>query len=231
MIEINNLNYSYNGQLAIKDLSLRISKGEKVALVGPNGAGKTTLLLHINGILRGKGFLKIAGMELNEQNLKKIRSRVGLVFQSPDDQLFSASVYGDVAYGLIYQNAQPELIRARVTDALATVDMTGFEKRSPIHLSLGEKKRVALATVLSMQPEILALDEPTSGLDPRGRRTIINLLKRLDQTILVATHDMALVAELFPRVIIMDTGGIVYDGETKKALADHGLLELHGLAG
>lgn len=232
MIEIIGLNYSYeDGRLAIQDINLRVSAGEKVALVGPNGAGKTTLLLHLNGILRGQGCLHVGDLQLEDRTLKHIRAQVGQVFQSPDDQLFSASVYDDVAYGLIYQGLEQEVIEIKVAEALELVGMSDSQKRSPHHLSLGEKKRVALAAVLAMQPGILALDEPTAGLDPRGRRGIINLLSGLGQTVLAATHDLLLVEEIFPRVVIMDEGRIVFDGETKKALADHALLLEHGLLG
>ncbi len=231
MIEITGLSYSYeDGKLAIDDVNLKIFPGEKVALVGPNGAGKTTLLLHLNGILRGSGMVRISDWVLNDKNLRKIRARVGLVFQSPDDQLFSNSVYEDIAYGLFYQGVEAETIRARVSDALNLVGMPGSETRSPFHLSLGEKKRVALATVLAMRPQVLALDEPTAGLDPRGRREIINLLKQLDQTLLVATHDLSLANEICPRMVVMDAGRIVYDGQTGAALADQVLLQANGLA-
>lgn len=232
MFEIKDLNYSYaNGQLAIQHVNVSISRGEKVALVGPNGAGKTTLLLHLNGILRGNGCVRVSDLELNDQTLKQVRTKVGLLFQSPDDQLFSLSVYDDVAYGLIYQGLPKDTIAKRVTQALAVVGMGGSEQRSPYQLSLGEKKRVALATVLVMHPEVLALDEPSAGLDPRGRREIINLLIGMEQTIIAATHDLAMVAEIFPRVLIMDAGKLVFDGATKAALADQELLSAHGLVG
>lgn len=230
MLEITDLNYAYaNGQYAIRDISLKISRGEKVALVGPNGAGKTTLLLHLNGILHGQGYVKVAGLELNDNNIRNIRAIVGQVFQMPDDQLFSPSVYDDVAYGLIYQGLKRDIIEKRVAEALDLVGMSGGQERSPYQLSLGEKKRVALAAVLAMRPQVLALDEPTAGLDPRGRRGIINLLASLDQTMLAATHDMTLVAELFPRVVVMDGGCIVFDGDTGEALGNRKLLLAHGL--
>lgn len=231
MIEIEKLSYSYeDGRTALAALNLSVSTGEKIALVGPNGAGKTTLLLHLNGILRGEGTVRIGGEIINEKNLSKIRAEVGLAFQSPDDQLFSNSVYEDVAYGLIYQGAPAGMIKDRVAAALEMVGMPGCEGRSPYHLSLGEKKRIALATVLVMQPRVLALDEPTAGLDPRGRRGIINLLAGLEQTLIIATHDLGLAKELCPRMVIMDQGRIVYDGLTKEALRDNALLLAYGLA-
>lgn len=232
MITIENLSYAYdNGRTAIEHISIDINDGEKVALVGPNGAGKTTLLLHLNGILRGEGRVRVGELELNDQTIKAIRALVGLVFQSPDDQLFSASVYDDVAYGLVYQGLQAGLVKERVTGALAAVGMSGSEQRSPYHLSLGEKKRVALATVLCMRPQVLALDEPTAGLDPRGRRGIINLLAGLDQTLLAATHDLEMVREIFPRMVIMDAGRVVYDGSSQVVLADEALLAAYKLLG
>lgn len=232
MIAIHDLSYAYDdGRIAIENVSLDINPGEKAALVGPNGAGKTTLLLHLNGILCGQGEVVMAGQVLDERTVKAIRARVGLVFQSPDDQLFSSTVYDDVAYGLIYQGLDKALIEERVAQALDAVGMPGIQARSPYHLSLGEKKRVALATVLCMRPEVLVLDEPTAGLDPRGRRGILNLLAGLNQTLIVATHDLEMVREIFPRVIVMDAGRVVFDGPTCAALADRALLEAHGLIG
>jgi len=230
MIELNHLSYQYSPHItALDGIELCVAKGERVALVGPNGAGKTTLLLHLNGTLRGVGQVRISGLDLNERNLPAIRAAVGMVFQSPDDQLFSASVRDDVAYGPIYQCLGKDEVERRVSQALAQVGMHGFEGRAPYHLSLGEKRRAALATVLSMQPDILAMDEPTAGLDPRGRREFITLLRTLPQTIVAATHDMALVKTFFPRMVILDGGRIVFDGPTKTAFRWRNLLERHGL--
>jgi len=229
-IEIDHLSYTYpDGHRALQDISLHIQPCEKVALVGPNGAGKSTLILHLNGILRGQGNLHVCGLEVEEPNLGKIRAMVGLVFQSPEDQLFSPTVYDDVAFGPLYQGLPPEEVQRRVEQALAAVHMTDYAKRVSHHLSLGEKKRIAIATVLSMQPEVLVLDEPTSGLDPRARRALINLLQELPLTMLASTHDMLLVSELFPRMVIMDEGHIVADGETNILMNDEALLEAHGL--
>jgi len=229
-IEIDHLSYTYpDGHRALQDISLHIQPCEKVALVGPNGAGKSTLILHLNGILRGQGNLHVCGLEVEEPNLGKIRAMVGLVFQSPEDQLFSPTVYDDVAFGPLYQGLPPEEVQRRVEQALAAVHMTDYAKRVSHHLSLGEKKRIAIATVLSMQPEVLVLDEPTSGLDPRARRALIRLLQELPLTMLASTHDMLLVSELFPRMVIMDEGRIVADGETNILMNDEALLEAHGL--
>jgi cobalt/nickel transport system ATP-binding protein len=229
-IEIEHLSYSYpDGHPALRDVSLTIAPCEKVALVGPNGAGKSTLMLHLNGILRGQGSMRVCGLEISDGNLGKIRAAVGLVFQDPDDQLFSPTVFDDVAFGPLYQGLTEVEVRVRVEQALAAVHMRDYLARVSHHLSVGEKKRIAIATVLSMQPEILALDEPTAGLDPRARRGFINLLRELSQTMLVSTHDMRLVAELLPRTVVMDEGRIVADGLTEAILNDPALLEAHGL--
>lgn len=230
-IEVENLWFTYpDGHQALKGVSFRITPCEKVALVGPNGAGKSTLILHLNGILNGKAnLIKVGGLELTPQNLGKVRARVGLVFQSPEDQLFSPTVFDDVAFGPLYQGYPPEVVQQRVSDALAAVHMSEYANRVSHHLSMGEKKRIAIATVLAMQPEILVLDEPTAGLDPRARRALIRLLDELDITMLVSTHDLRMVKEIFPRMIIMDEGQIVADGPTQTLLNDQQLLEAHGL--
>ncbi len=229
-IEIDHLSFAYpDGHPALEDVSLVIQPCEKVALVGPNGAGKSTLILHLNGILNGNGNLKVAGLTVNKENLGKVRARVGLVFQSPDDQLFSPTVYEDVAFGPRYQGLPESEVRARVDEALSVVKMETYAQRVSHHLSVGEKKRIAIATVLSMKPEVLVLDEPTAGLDPRARRALINLLQDLPITMLVSTHDMLMVRELFPRMVIMDQGKIVADGDTQDLLADDALLTAHGL--
>ena len=224
------LHFSYpDGRVALRGVSLFINPGEKTALVGPNGSGKSTLLLHLNGILRGEGEVHVCGKELTDDSLRQIRALVGLVFQDPDDQLFSQSVYEDVAFGPLYMDLPKEELAQRVRQALEDVGMAGAEARVPHHLSEGEKKRVAIATVLSMDPEVLVLDEPTAGLDPRGRRELIQLLRGLPQTMLVATHDMRMVAELFERTVIIDEGKVVGDGPTAQILAEPHLLEMHGL--
>jgi cobalt/nickel transport system ATP-binding protein len=229
-IEIDQLSYAYpDGHVALRGVSLSIHPCEKVALVGPNGAGKSTLILHLNGILTGKGSVCVAGMPVTEKNLSLVRARVGLVFQSPDDQLFSPTVFDDVAFGPLYQGLPETDVRQRVADALAVVHMSEYIDRVSHHLSMGEKKRIAIATVLSMQPEVLVLDEPTAGLDPRARRTLINLLRDLPLTMLVSTHDILMVRELFPRMIIMDEGRIVADGPPDELLEDEALLSAHGL--
>jgi len=229
-LDIQDLHFSYpDGRKALRGVSLFINPGEKTALVGPNGSGKSTLLLHLNGILRGEGEVHVCGKELTDESLRQIRALVGLVFQDPDDQLFSQSVYEDVAFGPLYMGLPKEELVQKVRQALEDVGMAGSEERVPHHLSEGEKKRVAIATVLSMDPEVLVLDEPTAGLDPRGRRELIQLLRGLPQTMLVATHDMRMVAELFERTVIIDEGQVVGDGPTAQILAEPHLLERHGL--
>lgn len=229
-IEVQNLSFSYpDGHTALRDVSLSIAPGEKVALVGPNGAGKSTLVLHLNGILTGQGQVKVCGMELDEKTVGRIRAAVGLVFQNPDDQLFSPTVFDDVAFGPLYQGLDAAEVQRRVDTSLAAVRMTDYTRRISHHLSTGEKKRIAIATVLSMEPEVLVLDEPTAGLDPRARRAFINLLRDLPMTMLVSSHDLAMVRELLPRMVVMDEGRIVADGETKELLEDQALLEAHGL--
>lgn len=229
-IEVNQLSFGYpDGRQALHQVSLSIAPGEKVALVGPNGAGKSTLLLHLAGILRGQGEIRVSSVPVSDETMSTIRSAVGLVFQDPDDQLFSASVYEDVAFGPRYMGLGEIEVAERVDMALQSVGMVGAGGRVPYHLSGGEKKRVAMATVLSMDPEILILDEPTLGLDPRGRRDIIALLRELPQTMLVSTHDMRLVNELFPRMVVIDEGRIVADGSTDELIHDAAVMEGHGL--
>jgi cobalt/nickel transport system ATP-binding protein len=229
-IEVADLSYAYpDGHQALRGVTLAIQPSEKVALVGPNGAGKSTLILHLNGILSGQGSVRVCGVEAKKENFSRLRAMVGLVFQSPEDQLFSPTVYDDVAFGPLYQGLPPGEVGQRVDEALAAVRMRDYAGRVSHHLSMGEKKRIAIATVLSMKPEVLVLDEPTAGLDPRARRSLINLLDELPMTMLVSTHDMLMVREIFPRMVIMDDGRVVADGPTAELMNDVALLEAHGL--
>jgi cobalt/nickel transport system ATP-binding protein len=230
-IDVEHLHFVYpDGVEALRGIDLRIEAGEKVALVGPNGAGKSTLILNLNGILEpSHGLVRVGGEVVDRRSVRRVRALVGLVFQDPDDQLFSPTVYEDVAFGPLHMGIPQDEIHARVESALAAVGMSGAERRMPHRLSLGQRKRVAIATVLSMDPQILVLDEPTSGLDPRGRRELIRLLSGMGQTMIVSTHDMRLAAEIFPRMLVMDEGRLVADGPTDRLLADHRLLEAHGL--
>jgi cobalt/nickel transport system ATP-binding protein len=230
VLQVRDLHFSYpDGHSALHGVSLKLCEGDKVALVGPNGAGKSTLMLHLNGILGGRGEIEIGGQRITRDNLPVIRSMVGLVFQNPDDQLFSPTVFEDVAFGPLHMGLPEAEVRVRVDSALEAVRMTSYKDRLSHHLSVGEKKRIAIATVLSMKPSLLVLDEPSAGLDPRARRTLINLLRELPITMLVSTHDMRLVQELFPRTIVMDEGQVVADGLTMEILEDEELLNAHGL--
>jgi len=230
VIEIDNLTYTYpDGKQALSGINLRVMPGEKIALVGSNGAGKSTLLLHLNGIFTGSGSIRVNGLAVEKANLGRVRALVGLVFQNPDDQLFSPTVFEDVAYGPIYQGLPKETVRVQVERALRAVHLDDYAARNPYHLSGGEKKRVAIATVLSMQPEILVFDEPTAGLDPRSRRELISLLCELPQTMLIATHDLPLAEQLTPRTVILNRGMIAADGPTGRILRDSALLDANGL--
>ena len=230
-VEVENLSFSYpDGQRALREVTLSVAPNEKAALVGPNGAGKSTLMLHLNGILRSpEGRVCVGGLDVTDDNLGQIRAWVGLVFQNPDDQLFSTRVFDDVAFGPLHMGLPEDEVRERVAFALECVGMSDYVERVSHHLSLGEKKRIAIATVLSMDPQILVLDEPSAGLDPRARRDLIELLRGLDKTMLVSSHDILLVEELLPRTVVLDEGRVVADGSTQSILADEPLLKAHGL--
>lgn len=230
IVSVKDLHFSYpDGHIALRGVSFNLCEGDKVALVGPNGAGKSTLMLQLNGILTGRGEVEIGNIHLTRDNLPVIRAMVGLVFQNPDDQLFSPTVFEDVAFGPLHMGLPESEVFTRVDSALEAVRMTSYRDRLSHHLSVGEKKRIAIATVLSMSPSVLILDEPSAGLDPRARRTLINLLRDLPITMLVSTHDMRLVEELFPRTIVMDEGLVVADGVTRDILDDETFLNEHGL--
>ena len=230
-ITVERLSFGYpDGHQALAEVSLVVGKGESVGIVGPNGAGKSTLLLHFNGILRSDdGAVKVLGRPVDDKNLRWIRSKVGLVFQDPDDQLFSPTVFDDVAFGPINMGYSASEVRQAVTRALDWVGMKGCEERSCHHLSFGEKKRVSLATVLAMAPEILVLDEPTSNLDPAGKWSLISLLKNLPVTKIVASHDLEMVRALCQRIVVLDRGRIAAEGAAEVVLADRHLLAAHGL--
>ncbi len=230
-VRIEDLSFSYpDGHRALRSVSLVFREKESVAVMGPNGAGKSTLALHLNGILAGSGRVEVMGLEVNRKNLKEIRNRVGLVFQDPDDQLFSPTVRDDVAFGPLNQGLTPEQVDHAVKRALAWVGMEGFEDRSSHHLSFGEKKRLSMATVLSMDPDILVLDEPVSNMDPRGRREFIALIRSLEATKVLVTHDIDMARQTCDRVVLMDSGEVVADGRTGAIFDDAELLERHGLA-
>ena len=229
-IELKALSFSYpDGSKALQNISLAIRQDERVGLVGPNGAGKSTLLLHLNGILESPG-VTILGLPVIKSNLRTIRQAVGLVFQDPDDQLFCPTVFEDIAFGPRNLRVPAEETGRRVRESLCAVGLSGFEERGAFHLSLGQKKRAALATVLAMRPKVLVLDEPASHLDPRGRRELIALLKTIPGTMLVASHDFELVAALCGRVVVLSEGALAGDGTPEVILRDKEFLLAHGLA-
>jgi cobalt/nickel transport system ATP-binding protein len=229
-IEARGLTYRYpNGHTALEDVDLHVTHGERVAVLGPNGAGKTTLMLHLNGLLMGEGSLEVAGVDVTKQNLKEVRRRVGLVFQDPDDQLFMPSVREDVAFGPLNMGLGPAEALARVDEALAAVRMERAADRAPHELSMGERRRVAIATVLAMRPDLLVLDEPSANLDPRARRELLDVLERIERSMLVVTHDLPFAAELCERAVILSAGRVVADSGCEQVLANEGLLARHDL--
>jgi cobalt/nickel transport system ATP-binding protein len=229
-IEIRGLHFTYpDGNAALRGVDLEVACGESVGLIGCNGAGKSTLLLHLNGILRGSSPVRILGIEVSGKTLPLVRARVGMIFQDPDNQLFMPTVADDVGFGPINMGMSAEEVNREVARALSQVDMLGFEGRSPHHMSIGEKKRVSIATVLSMSPEILALDEPSSNLDPRHRRDLISLLNSLKLTKIISTHDLDFVRSTCDRVAVMDKGKITAIGNAPKMLGDQDLLEAAGI--
>ena len=230
-LRFDDVHYRYpNGYEALCGVSFRITHGEKVALVGANGAGKSTLLLHTNGLLMpSQGGVVLGGIALTRRTLPLVRQSVGLVFQDSDNQLFMPTVEEDVAFRPSNMRLEPEEIRRRVTEALDAVGALDLRGESPFRLSGGQKKRVAIATVLAMEPSVLVMDEPTSNLDPRARRQIIDLIRRFSHTTLIATHDMEMVLDLCDRTIVMKEGRIVADGSTRHVFGDLALLEECGL--
>jgi cobalt/nickel transport system ATP-binding protein len=225
------LSYTYpDGTKALEGIDLDVACGERIAIVGPSGAGKSTLLLHLNGVLEGVGSVRIMGNNLEESNLQQVRKQVGLLFQDPNDQLFCPTVFEDVAFGPMSLGVPSGEIPRRVEKALNDAGLDySFRSRSSHHLSLGERKRVSLATVLAMEPAILGMDEPTSNLDPRNRRHLIEVISGLKATLIIATHDLELVLDVCSRTILMDRGKIWAEGETRSMLGNAELMELHGL--
>jgi cobalt/nickel transport system ATP-binding protein len=232
-IIIENLSYHYpDGTQALNNINLSIRANERVALIGANGSGKSTLQLHLNGILiPQRGRVKIGQWQVNSDNLTKIRNFVGLVFQNPDEQLFMTTVWEDVAFGPMNQKIRGSELKQRIMQAMTAVnlDLNEYGHRNPDNLSGGEKKRVAIAGVLAMQPQVLVLDEPSAQLDPRSRRQLINLLHNLSLTQLIATHDLDLALELCDRTIILSKGRVVYDGSTQRVMSDRDFLHQHAL--
>ncbi|MFF2186515.1 energy-coupling factor ABC transporter ATP-binding protein [Streptomyces sp. NPDC058155] len=230
-LEVRGLAYAYpDGHQALFGVDLTVARGERVALLGPNGAGKTTLVLHLNGIhTAGAGSVTVAGLPVAKQHLAEIRRRVGIVFQDPDDQLFMPTVREDVAFGPATSGLRGPELEARVVAALDHVGMAEYADRPPHHLSFGQRRRVAVATVLAMEPEILVLDEPSSNLDPASRRELADILRALDVTVLMVTHDLPYALELCPRAVILSEGVIAADGPTRELLGDPELMGAHRL--
>ena len=231
VLEVVGLAYAYpDGHQALFGVDLHVHQGERVALLGPNGAGKTTLVLHLNGILTaGAGSVKVSGLPVTKENLSEIRRRVGVVFQDPDDQLFSATVRQDVAFGPANMGLRGADLDRRVVESLDKVGMTDFIDRPPHHLSFGQRRRVAVATVLAMEPEILVLDEPSSNLDPASRRELADIIRSLDVTVLMVTHDLPYALELCPRAVILSEGVVAADGATYDVMTDTELMRKHRL--
>ena len=230
VIQIESLSYKYpDGTVALRDVSLKINEGECVGLIGPNGAGKTTLLFHLNGLLRGDGEVRIDGLDMSDENLRAVRKAVGIVFQDPDDQLFSSTVFDDIAFGPLSMRLPWDEVDSRVNRALRDAGLEGQAGKAPHHLSFGQKKKAALAAILAMRPKIIALDEPTSNMDPGSRRAFLRLIESLDATKVISTHDMDSVFELCDRVLLLDCGELIADGEARAILGDRCLMESHGL--
>ena len=232
MLEVQNLKYSYNNDYqALKGVSLKIDDGDMVALLGKNGAGKSTLFLHLNGIYEpdeGKVFIDGEELKYDKKSLLKFRQKVGIVFQNPDDQIFAPTVEEDVAFGPLNLGLPMEEVQDRVEEALARVGMSGTEKIAPHHLSGGQKKRVAIAGILAMKPEIMVLDEPTAGLDPQGVENLVKLLKELNDegiTIVISTHEVDLVPDYANKVFVLVDGELIAEGTPKEIFAQPEILE------
>jgi cobalt/nickel transport system ATP-binding protein len=230
LLQVDDLAYTYtDGTHALRGVSLRLARGEKVGLVGPNGSGKSTLLMCLDGLLAGKGRIQVEGVELKPATLKLLRGRVGLVFQSPDDQLFMPTLSDDLAFGPVNLGLSPDEVHRRVHETAGQMGLDHLLDRAPHHLSMGQKRSAAIAAVLAMRPVLLLMDEPSSNLDPRWRRRLIGLLGSLGVTLLIASHDLALVAGVCGRVVVIDEGRVVADGPADGILSDAELMEAHGL--
>lgn len=233
LVEARELSHAYpDGTHSLSGITFTIRHGESVGIVGANGAGKSTLLLHLNGTLRATGGeVRVGELPLNTTTLLEVRRAVGMVFQDPDDQLFMPTVLDDVAFGPRNLGLSPQESETRALDALRRVGAGHLASKAPYHLSMGEKRRCAIAAVLSMGPDILVMDEPSTGLDPRGRRLLIGLLKEFTHTKLIATHDLDLVRQLCARTLVLQQGKLRADGPTAEIFADRGMMEECGLEG
>lgn len=233
-MEFRQVRYSYEGsrEEALRGVDFKIGHGEKVALLGPNGAGKSTLLLHTDGLLLpASGEVVVCGMPVERKTLADVRRRVGMVFQNPDDQLFMPTIEEDVAFGPLNMGLDAGEVEMRISAAMCAVGAEGLRKRSPMQLSGGQKRAVALAAVLAMRPQILVLDEPTANLDGRTRRSLMSVLGRIDSTCIIATHDLAMARALCTRAIVIDEGRVVADGSCAEVIADPMVADLLGAVG
>ncbi len=230
LLHINNLSYRYpDGTVALNNIAFKVKRLEKLAIIGPNGAGKSTLLTCLNGVRSATGEIAVDGINLTRQNLKKIRQKLGLVFQNPDDQLFCNSVFDDVAFGPLQLSIETEEVISRVKDALVEVGLPDHQNRHPSHLSYGERKSISIATVLSMNPSILILDEPSSNLDPKRRKKLIYYLKNFEKTLIIATHDLDMALDVCDNALILNKGEIAAEGRVSEILSDEILLEKNDL--
>jgi len=229
-IEMLNFSYCYpDGTAALEEITLSIEHGWRVAVIGPNGAGKSTLLLAMSGFIKGTGKVFVDGLEVNKKNIKKIRRVLGCCLENPDEQLFMPTLFDDVAFGPLNMGLDAEQVKSRVEQALEKVGLAGLAEKTPHHLSAGQKRAAAIATVLSMSPKIITLDEPDGSLDPRNRNRVAELLASLSQTLIVATCNIDFAASIADRTVLLDAGRIVATGEAEKIMYDEKLMTNHGL--
>jgi len=231
IIEFTNVNFRYpDGTEALNNISFRITHGESVGIIGSNGAGKSTLLQHMNGaLLPTSGTINIGDLFVSAKSVRQIRRKVGIVFQNPDDQLFMPTVFDDVAFGPLNLGMDEDAVRERVHEALGVVNCRTLASRPPHHLSAGQKKAVAIACVMALNPDVLAMDEPSAALDPKSRRSLINLIKSFGHSKMIASHDLDLVLDTCTRCIVLREGRIAADGPSASILLDRGLLEENNL--
>jgi cobalt/nickel transport system ATP-binding protein len=229
-IEVENFSYRYpDGTIALNGITLDVEYGERLALIGPNGAGKSTLLLAITGFVKGTGKVIVDGLEVTNGNLKEVRSRIGCCLENPEDQLFMPTLFDDVAFGPLNMGFDSQQVKERVNLALTEVGLAGMAERAPHHLSAGQKRAAAIATVLSMSPKIITLDEPDGSLDPRNRENLVKLLTGLSQTLIIATCNMDFAAAVADKAAVIDGGKVIAIGSAKQIMSDSKLMTNHGL--
>lgn len=229
-VEIDNFSYQYpDGTSALSEINLSIEHGQKVVLIGPNGAGKSTLLLAMAGFAKGHGRILVDGMVVEKKNLKKIRRTIGSCLENPDDQLFMPTLFDDVAFGPLNMGLNPDEIKKRVDDVLARVSLGEMADKGPHHLSAGQKRAAAIATILAMSPRIITLDEPDGSLDPANRNNLVKLLTGLSQTLIIATCNMNFASAVADRAVLVNDGQIIADGDATTIMSDADLMIKHGL--